>query len=287
MKKVTFLFLYISTTIFGQVNTEVHVFDIVHKEGVYLLKNKVNISNNEGYDSQPFFYTDNEILFASSKNGNTEIILHHLVTGENKLKSNTKNGGEYSPQRIPNSDHISAVRLDNDGLQRFYKYDYTSKKSTALIPDLKVAYPNWFDQDMLIAVSIVNDSLELFICDLKKKTNTTIAKNAGRSVHRIPNTNLISFISKENKEYWLVKSLNIVTKEIKKITSIGLSEDVTWLPNGLLLISKGNTIYKFDPKKDKNPSIFFRFTDENINNISRIAVNSDGTKLALVAEVSQ
>jgi hypothetical protein len=140
---------------------------------------------------------------------------------------------------------------------------------------------------MLVAVSIVNDSLELFICDLKKKTNTTIAKNAGRSVHRIPNTNLISFISKENKEYWLVKSLNIVTKEIKKITSIGLSEDVTWLPNGLLLISKGNTIYKFDPKKDKNPSIFFRFTDENINNISRIAVNSDGTKLALVAEVSQ
>jgi hypothetical protein len=287
MKKVTFLFLYISTTIFGQVNTEVHVFDIVHKEGVYLLKNKVNISNNEGYDSQPFFYTDNEILFASSKNGNTEIILHHLVTGENKLKSNTKNGGEYSPQRIPNSDHISAVRLDNDGLQRFYKYDYTSKKSTALIPDLKVAYPNWFDQDMLVAVSIVNDSLELFICDLKKKTNTTIAKNAGRSVHRIPNTNLISFISKENKEYWLVKSLNIVTKEIKTITSIGLSEDVTWLPNGLLLISKGNTIYKFDPKKDKNPSIFFRFTDESINNISRIAVNSDGTKLALVAEVSQ
>jgi hypothetical protein len=287
MKKVTFIFLCISATLFGQTNTEVHVFDIVTKDGLHLLKNGKNTSNNAGYDSQPFFYTDDEILFASSKSGNTEIILHHLVTGKNELKSNTKNGGEYSPQRIPNSDHISAVRLDNDGLQRFYKYDYTSKKSTALIPDLKVAYPNWFDQDMLVAVSIVNDSLELFICDLKKKTNTTIAKNAGRSVHRIPNTNLISFISKENKEYWLVKSLNIVTKEIKTITSIGLSEDVTWLPNGLLLISKGNTIYKFDPKKDKNPSIFFRFTDENINNISRIAVNSDGTKLALVAEVAQ
>ena len=54
-----------------------------------------------------------------------------------------------------------------------------------------------------------------------------------------------------------------------------------------LKASKGNTIYKFDPKKDKNPSVFFRFTDENINNISRIAVNSDGTKLALVAEVSK
>jgi hypothetical protein len=287
MKKVTFLFLYISTTIFGQANTEVYVFDIVHKEGIYFLKNKVNISNNEGYDSQPFFYTDNEILFASSKNGNTEIILHHLVTGENRLKSNTKNGGEYSPQRIPNSDHISAVRLDNDGLQRFYKYDYTSKKSTALIPDLKVAYPNWFDQDMLLAVSIINDSLELFICDLKKGTNISVAKNVGRSVHRIPNTNLMSFISKENKDYWLVKSINPETKEIKKITSVGLSEDVTWLPNGVLLISKGESIYKFNSKKDKYPNLFFSFSDENINNISRIAVNSDGTKLALVAEVSK
>ena len=287
MKKVTFLFLYISTTIFGQANTEVHVFDIVQKEGIYFLKNKVNISNNEGYDSQPFFYSDNEILFASSKNGNTEIILHHLVTGENRLKSNTKNGGEYSPQRIPNSDHISAVRLDNDGLQRFYKYDFTSKKSTTLIPDLKVAYPNWFDQDMLVAVSIVNDSLELFICDLKRKTNIAIAKNVGRSVHRIPNTNLMSFISKENKRSWLAKSINPETKEIKNITSVGLSEDVTWLPNGVLLISQGNSIYKFNPKKDKEPTVLFSFTDKNINNISRIAVNSDGTKLALVAVVSK
>ena len=275
MKKVTFLFLYISTTIFGQANTEVYVFDIVHKEEIFFLKNKVNISNNEGYDSQPFFYSDNEILFASSKNGNTEIILHHLVTGENRLKSNTKNGGEYSPQRIPNSDHISAVRLDNDGLQRFYKYDFTSKKSTTLIPDLKVAYPNWFDQDMLVAVSIVNDSLELFICDLKKETNIAIAKNVGRSVHRIPNTNLMSFISKENKRSWLAKSINPETKEIKNITSVGLSEDVTWLPNGVLLISQGNSIYKFNPKKDKEPTVLFSFTDKNTANNKLITIRKN------------
>jgi hypothetical protein len=140
---------------------------------------------------------------------------------------------------------------------------------------------------MLVAVSIVNDSLELFLCDLKKKTNIAIAKNDGRSVHSIPNTNLMSFISKENKRSWLVKSINPETKEIKNITSVGLSEDVTWLPNGVLLISQGNSIYKFNPKRNKEPTVFFSFTDKNINNISRIAVNSDGTKLALVAEVSK
>ena len=288
MNRLILFFLGISTSIFCQTNTEIHVFDILLDSENYLLKNGKNISNNEGYDSQPYFYDLEKILYASSRNGNTEIVLANLNSDSKKanLRSNTPNGGEYSPQRIPNSSHFSAVRLDNDGLQRFYKYDRKSKKNTELIPDLKVAYPAWFDKNTVIAVSIVNDSLELFICDLKKKINFSVAKNVGRSVHRIPNSNLISFISKENKEYWLVKSLNPITKEIKTITSVGLSEDVTWLPNGILLISKGNSIYQFNPKKDKYPSLFYSFSDDNINNISRIAVNKNGTKLALVAEVS-
>ncbi|MDD7914617.1 nuclear transport factor 2 family protein [Polaribacter ponticola] len=288
MNRLILLFLGISTTLFCQKNTEIHVFDILLDDENYLLKNGKNISNNEGYDSQPFFYDLEKILYASNRNGNTEIVLTN-INSESKtanIRSNTPNGGEYSPQRIPNSSQFSAVRLDNDGLQRFYKYDRKSKKSTELIPDLKVAYPAWFDKNTVIAVSIVNDSLELFVCDLKKKTNLSVSKNVGRSVHRIPNSNLVSFISKENKKYWLVKSLNPITKEIKTITSVGLSEDVTWLPNGILLISKGNSIYKFNPKKDKYPSLFYSFIDENITNISRIAVNKNGTKLALVAEVS-
>ena len=96
----------------------------------------------------------------------------------------------------------------------------------------------------------------------------------------------MNFICKENHENWLVKSLNPITKEIETITSIGKSEDITWLPNGSLLISNGNSMYQLNPKKDKTPSLFFRFSNENINNISRITVNKTGTKIALVAEVS-
>ena len=286
MKKLTLLFLIITTSLYSQTNTEIYVFDILTKEGITNLKNGKNISNNKSYDSQPFFYTDNEILYAANINGNTEIILHNLISGENQQKSNTKNGGEYSPQRIPNSKNISAVRLDDTGLQRFYKYNFKSNKNEEIIPNLKVAYPNWFDKNTIVASVIVNDSLHLIIADLKKKTNNTVAKMVGRSVHRIPNTDLMSFISKENKEYWLLKSINPKTKEIKTITAVGKSEDVTWLPNGILLIAKGNSIFKFNLKKDKQPSLFFRFTDENINNISRMAINLDGTKIALVAEVS-
>ena len=108
----------------------------------------------------------------------------------------------------------------------------------------------------------------------------------GRSVHKIPNSNLVSFISKENKKDWLLKSLNPITKEIKTITTIGKSKDIAWLPSGHLLIPYGNKIYQFHPKKDKNARLFFSFSNENINNISRIAINKTGTKIAITAEVS-
>jgi hypothetical protein len=286
MKKTFFLFLLSYSAILAQTNTEIYVFDILESTEGYTLTKLKNISNNDGYDSQPFFYDQNQLLFASNKSGNTEIVLKNINNSETYIKSDTPNGGEYSPQKIPDSNHISAVRLDKNGLQRFYKYDINTKKSTVLIPDLKVAYPAWFNKNTVVSAVIVNDSLELIVSNLKKKTNISVAKMVGRSVHKIPNTTLMSFISKENNQYWILKSLNPITKEIKDITSLGKSEDITWLPNGLLLIAKGNSIYKFNPKKDKSPSLFFTFKDENINNISRITINTSGTKIALVAEVS-
>ena len=238
MKKTFFLFLLSYSTILVQTNTEIYVFDILESTEGYNLTKLKNISNNDGYDSQPSFYDQNQLLFASNKNGNTEIILKNIYDSTTYIKSKTANGGEYSPQRIPNSKHISAVRLDKNGMQRFYKYNIKTKKSTVLIPGLKVAYPAWFNKNTVVSAVIVNDSLELIVSNLKKKTNISVAKMVGRSVHKIPNTNLMSFISKENEQYWVLKSLNPITKKIKEITSLGKSEDITWLPNGTLLIAK-------------------------------------------------
>ena len=116
MNRLILLFLGISTTLFCQTNTEIHVFDILLDDENYLLKNGKNISNNEGYDSQPYFYDLEKILYASNRNGNTEIVLTNINSAPKtaNIRSSTPNGGEYSPQKIPNSSHFSAVRLDND-----------------------------------------------------------------------------------------------------------------------------------------------------------------------------
>jgi hypothetical protein len=284
MKKI-FLFLLVSNITFSQTNTEIHLFDISNKEGKFIITNGKNISNNEGYDSQPHFYDDENILFASTRNNQTDIIKYNTNTGEKNFINNTQNGSEYSPQRIPNSKNISAVRLDKDGLQRFYQYHIKTGKSKELIENLVVAYPYWYDKNTLISSVIVNDTLELFVSNLKKKTNNSITKQTGRSLHKIPNSNLVSFM-KKNGKMWEVWSLNPKTKETKKITSTRTREDICWLPNGTMLVANQNMILQFNLKKDKNWSVFHKFKGENINNISRITVNHNSTKLAIVAEVS-
>ncbi|MFY7672508.1 nuclear transport factor 2 family protein [Tenacibaculum sp. MEBiC06402] len=284
MKKIIGLLLLPAIS-WGQANTEIHLFDITSKNGKFEVVNGKNISNNEGYDSQPHFYNDNLVLFASSRNGQTDIAKYTIENDKLYYISNTPQGGEYSPQKIPNSKNVSAVRLDNDGKQRFYEYDFKTGKNIELIKDVVVAYPMWYDKNTVISSAIVNDSLHLFISDLKRKTNTLITKEVGRSFHKIPNSNLVSFMKKNGKD-WEVWSLNPTSKEIKFITKTGSVQDICWLPNGSILIPDKNAIYQFNPTKDKNWSLFHRFKDENINNISRITVNSNSTKLAITAEVS-
>ncbi|MFY0603480.1 MAG: nuclear transport factor 2 family protein [Flavobacteriaceae bacterium] len=281
MKNLTLLFICISTSIFAQ-NNEVFLFNLT-KDGV--LKNRQNISNNFGYDSQPSFYTENKILFASNRNGETDILLYDSNSNiKIGFLSQTPKGGEYSPQRIPNSNNVSAVRLDKDGLQRFYQYNFKTKQPQELIAELKVAYPMWYDKNTVVSAVIGEKDLELVISSIKSKANYTIQKKVGRSFHHIPNSNLVSYISKEN-EQWEIRSLNVQTKKTQKIIhTSGNHEDICWLPNGTILQAKGNQILKFNPKTDTDWSVFHSFKDSSLYKISRIIVNKVGTKMAIVAQ---
>ena len=51
MNKVSLIFFFIVSSIISQNNTEVYLFDITKTTDGYELNNKLNISNNEGYDN--------------------------------------------------------------------------------------------------------------------------------------------------------------------------------------------------------------------------------------------
>lgn len=276
-----FLVIAMPAIVFCQSNTEVYLFDLNTTENQIEISNGKNISNNEGYDNQPSFQNEHTILFASTRNKQTDILQFNSSTQTKNWLSHTKQGSEFSPTQIPKSNYISAIRLDTTGLQ--YLYRYKKGKSSAMLKDLIIGYHVWNTKNVLVSF-VLGKPHKLVISDLKKNTNSTVDTNIGRSLHNIPNTHLVSYIKKK-KDEWEIRSLNPKTGETNKIaTTLPNVEDMCWLADGSILMGKGKALYKFHPKKDTDWRIVKLFEKEKFDHITRIAVNTSNSKIAIVAE---
>lgn len=269
---------------FSQSNTDIFLFDLKNEDGVFELSNFKNISNNEGYDNQPSFMDNNTILYAGTRNGQTDIVMYDIENGSKTWLCSTE-GGEYSPLKIPNQSAVSAIRLDPDGKQLLYRYDLKNGTSKPLMDTLVVGYHNWFNYDSVLSSVLVGDDLYLYKTDIREKKNYLLTKHVGRSLHNIPNSKLMSFISKENDSLWEIKSINPISGATKSIIqTLPKTEDMCWTPRGSILMAKDGILYKFNPKEDTNWIKAASFSAYGITNITRLAVSLDGKKLAIVAE---
>ncbi|WP_242527962.1 nuclear transport factor 2 family protein [Allomuricauda sp. CAU 1633] len=270
----------------GQTNTEVYLFDLALENGNPILSNPKNISNNEGYDNQPSFWDDDTVLFSSTREDQTDILRLNINEGStSSWVTNTPTGSEYSPLRIPGKNAISAIRLDLNGMQRLYEYDLKTGESAG-ISYLKIGYHVWYNDNILVCTVLVGNQMNLVVHNLKNKNNYTYQTNVGRSLHKIPGTDLISYISKEN-ETWEIKSLNPISGATKKIANTYKNEeDICWLDKNTLVTGSGKSILTYDIRTEVAWDPIIHFEQEEINNITRIAVNPSRTRLAFVAEES-
>jgi len=261
------------------------LYDVEINASKIEVKNGKNISNNVDYDNQPSFIDANNMLFAATRNGQTDIANYNLP--ENKITFiNTSEGGEYTPLKIPQKKNISAVRLDPDGKQRLYSYDAETGQSTELIKDLVVAYYTWYNEDIVVSAVIEGEQLNLYTSNIKKGTNKKIASNVGRSFHKIPESNLISFISKENEKQWQIKSLNPITGKIRLIANtIANVEDICWLDKSNILSGSESELYKLKLRVDNNWKLVTDLSSDGILKITRLAKNNDGSQLLIAGDI--
>ncbi|MEC3966723.1 nuclear transport factor 2 family protein [Flagellimonas halotolerans] len=278
--------LLVSALGWAQTDTEVYLFDLKVNNAKPTLSNPKNISNNPGYDNQPSFWDDDSVLFASTRQDQTDVLQFNVNEGStSSWLTYTTTGSEYSPLRIPGKNAISAIRLDLDGLQRLYEYDFETSESTP-ITDLKIGYHVWFNDHILVATVLMENRMDLKVMDLEKGTQQTVHQNVGRSLHKIPGTDLISFISKRNNT-WEIMSLGPITGESKKITkTYAQEEDICWLDENTIITGAGKRLLTKKLSSDADWETIIEFPQEEINNISRIAISPNSKRLAFVAEES-
>lgn len=278
------LALFFSLQCYSQSGTEVFLVDLERNDGTLKIGKPKNISNNEGYDNQPSFYDDDRILFASTRKGQTDISLYNSNTDSKSWINNTPNGGEYSPLRIQGTEDISAIRLDDNGLQRLYEYDFKTGNQIELLADLKVGYHVWYNDHIIVCTVLVDNRMDLVVVNLKDNARYTLQKNVGRSLHKIPQTELISYISKEN-DTTMVKSMHPVSGATRDIVGLfGSVEDVVWTYNGTVLAGYRNSLLGFDYVDGQSWTLVHSFDEKEIPALSRLAISPNGKRMAFVTE---
>ena len=130
----------------------------------------------------------------------------------------------------------------------------------------------------------------LQIVNIDSRRVDTVARGIGRSLHRVPNAQRISFVDKSDSTTWWIRSLDAATRQITPLAPLPTGvEDYVWTPRGELITSDGKaTVMFWQPDAAQpNYAIWRRIggLDSSVaGKITRLAVSPDGRWLAIVAE---
>ena len=278
--------LFNYTKFIAQSDSEIFLLDIKFKQDKIEISNVKKISNNKGYNNQPIFVSNNKVLFTSERNFQNDIVEYNSIDNSLKYLTNTQTS-EYSPIRYKKN-KVSAVSLDKKGEQ--YLRIYNIKNNTYNIPftDKIVGYYNYSKQikNLIISSVLENNELVLYTSNLKTKEHTYVDNNTGRSIHNIPKYKFgqekISYISKKDS-IWNINYVDLSNYKTKTITTtLNNNEDICWFKDGSILTSHKNNLYIFNSKLSNDWILLCSLEEYGITNISRIAINPDNDKLALV-----
>ena len=146
---------------------------------------------------------------------------------------------------------------------------------------MKIGYHVWYKKDLLVATVLVADRMDLVYLNLKDGFEKFIAQDVGRSLHKIPKSNAISFISNKNKKSVLTY-LDMDTFSTQAL--FNLPEDVSdmcWFNDQSILFPKKNSIMLHQFKKNLTTKIHsFSPTQKG----TRMTVSPEKNKLAVVVE---
>jgi len=245
-----------------------------------------NLTDRDGYDNQPAFTEDGRmLLFASARSGSVDIYGYDLVTDELRQLTDTPER-EYSPSPVPEYLGFSTVRVETDGSQRLWQFDPSGRDPVLLLEwEDDVGYYAWIDPDV-VALRLEDEPTELRFADVDSGwvERESVMTDVGRSLHRVPGKNAISFVHTDPEGEWWITELDLMLREqTRLVPTLEGSEDYAWTPTGDLLMAQGSKLFRWRRDVDETWAEIADFAAGGLDHITRLAVSPDGTQLALVA----
>ncbi len=265
-------------------DTDIYLCDVKKRGKNLRLSNVKNITSRSGYDNQPFFHPHLPLLYYASANeeGRTDILEYNYQTGFTRKLTETPER-EYSPTVTPDGQFISCIIQRDNGAQDLGKYPLNGGDPVIIINHIIIGYHAWINNNLLL-LFVLGKPNTLRLYNIKTGKDTVLAKNIGRSLQRIPGSNDISFVDKQD-ERWLIKKYNSQEGTIETIApTIPNREDLAWTTDGEILMSDGDNLYLLNVNKDASWKVLAMPEEMELKGISRLAVNTASTKIAVVVD---
>ena len=273
----------------AQVGTDIVLFKMKWKNGSLVLNAGKNITQHKGYDNQPYFHPKKgEIFYASfDDSGRSDIKVFDVKKNSTRNFTLTRDR-EYSPTLVPDGKYISCILQRDNGVQDLVKYPLAGGEPKMLVNQLKVGYHSWYNNDQVLLFVLEEkdgSTLRLFTSSTGK--DTILATNIGRSLHRIPGTNMMSFVQKGKEGNNSIMSVDMSSLTITELSKTVAGQDhLCWLNDQVVIMSDGKSKVfwkKISPESDwKEIIIESSEMKVELKSISRLATNPTNSLLAVV-----
>lgn len=175
--------------------------------GKMVFEKAENITSRKGYDNQPAFSPDGKYILYSSQrdSGGQTDIYKYDIEKKITLQVTKTETSEYSPAFIPGkSNFFSVVMVEKDSIQRLWKFSLNGGKPDCIMDNVdSVGYYCWLNSNSIALYLLSAPHHSLHLANILTQQTTFIADNIGRSLHKIPNYNMLSFTTKNGMAWEL------------------------------------------------------------------------------------
>jgi Tol biopolymer transport system component len=247
----------------------------------------INITNNPGYDNQPFFLPDSSaLLFSSNRDGKQTDIYRYDIAARAVSQVTRTPDNEYSPTVTPDGRTFSTVRGAEQRLWRFGLDG--SDAGLAWAHRGLIGYHAWMSPYQIAAfiLGARGSANTLELMDLRTGTSEVITTNIGRSLHVRPGRGTLTFVHK-TPDPWAISELDPKTRKIAVITpTVEGSEDLTWTPVGTAVMGAKSKLFIWRASEDRWIEVA-DLRKSGVVDITRLAVSPDGKWIAIVSTPAQ
>ena len=284
MKKVPIIAIYFFVIqLHAQLpETDIFLCSIKTEGGQYNFSKPENITDRKGYDNQPCFTPDGKrILYVSVADSLQSDIYSYDLEAKVSFQFTDTKESEYSPSYTRNRKFISVVRVDADSGQRYYNIPLSNTQNAIYIKNTdSIGYACWLN-DTLLAMFILGPANTLQILNTNTNQRKLIASDIGRCLKLSPDGKKLYFVIKSNLSEWYIYTMDCKDFSKTRVTlTLPQCEDFALFPDGSLVLGQKGKLFLLNNESDWKMIADF---SNVLSDFYRIAVNGDGTRLALVA----